>query len=64
MSEVLEGVRVIDLTHGPAGGLATMIMADFGAEVLVIDAPKPHSCLLYTSPSPRDATLSRMPSSA
>ena len=25
----------------------------------------PHlSCLLYTSPSPRDATLSRMPSSA
>ena len=24
----------------------------------------PKSCLLYTSPSPRDATLSRMPSSA
>ena len=24
----------------------------------------PISCLLYTSPSPRDATLSRMPSSA
>ena len=24
----------------------------------------PHICLLYTSPSPRDATLSRMPSSA
>ena len=24
----------------------------------------PFSCLLYTSPSPRDATLSRMPSSA
>ena len=23
-----------------------------------------HNCLLYTSPSPRDATLSRMPSSA
>ena len=23
-----------------------------------------HICLLYTSPSPRDATLSRMPSSA
>ena len=30
--------------------------------VKVIDAGKP--CLLYTSPSPRDATLSRMPSSA
>ena len=25
---------------------------------------RPDSCLLYTSPSPRDATLSRMPSSA
>ena len=26
--------------------------------------PGPNDCLLYTSPSPRDATLSRMPSSA
>ena len=25
---------------------------------------QPYNCLLYTSPSPRDATLSRMPSSA
>ena len=25
---------------------------------------KNYGCLLYTSPSPRDATLSRMPSSA
>ena len=25
---------------------------------------EPYCCLLYTSPSPRDATLSRMPSSA
>ena len=25
---------------------------------------EPDACLLYTSPSPRDATLSRMPSSA
>ena len=28
------------------------------------DAVRRKSCLLYTSPSPRDATLSRMPSSA
>ena len=27
-------------------------------------APAPAPCLLYTSPSPRDATLSRLPSSA
>ena len=31
----------------------------------VLRSPHPHaSCLLYTSPSPRDATLSRMASSA
>ena len=30
----------------------------------VIEAGFPFACLLYTSPSPRDATLSRMPSSA
>ena len=30
---------------------------------LIFDASK-GACLLYTSPSPRDATLSRMPSSA
>ena len=26
--------------------------------------PKSHACLLYTSPSPRDLSTSRMPSSA
>ena len=29
-----------------------------------LGTPDPTNCLLYTSPSPRDATLSRMPSSA
>ena len=29
-----------------------------------LDLDKLDICLLYTSPSPRDATLSRMPSSA
>ena len=29
-----------------------------------VEPEKPRNCLLYTSPSPRDATLSRMPSSA
>ena len=28
------------------------------------ELPCPHGCLLYTSPSPRDGLLSRMPSSA
>ena len=34
-----------------------------GAVGAIIDAP-PQPCLLYTSPSPRDRTRSRMPSSA
>ena len=32
-----------------------------GSQLIVVKA---QPCLLYTSPSPRDATLSRMPSSA
>ena len=43
-----------------------------GADLLIIDDPHseqddpntPNTCLLYTSPSPRDGLLSRMPSSA
>ena len=31
---------------------------------LIDENPQLEDCLLYTSPSPRDATLSRMPSSA
>ena len=35
-----------------------------GANVTAADVEADNGCLLYTSPSPRDATLSRMPSSA
>ena len=40
---------------------------DESTNLIFIDLHLVHevtSCLLYTSPSPRDATLSRMPSSA
>ena len=48
------------------------IIADTGIGVLLVEqhlhfvrqADRYYACLLYTSPSPRDATLSRMPSSA
>ena len=33
MTAPLTGLRVLDLTSGPAGGLATMILSDFGAHV-------------------------------
>ena len=38
-----------------------VVAGEFEGGVKIID---PNTCLLYTSPSPRDATLSRMPSSA
>ena len=37
----------------------------FNFELIVVnDGSKDNTCLLYTSPSPRDCRLSRMPSSA
>ena len=36
----------------------------FSVELIATAEHGKHRCLLYTSPSPRDATLSRMPSSA
>lgn len=35
----LSNLRVIDLSSGPAGGLATMVLGDFGADVLKVEPP-------------------------
>ena len=40
------------------------ILAGKDPQAGLIVTPRACGCLLYTSPSPRDATLSRMPSSA
>ena len=37
---------------------------NFGLDPRTLVISECYACLLYTSPSPRDATLSRMPSSA
>ena len=44
---------------------AAQIVSRGGADVVVrVNRPLRMTCLLYTSPSPRDGLLSRMPSSA
>ena len=59
----------LDADHRPAIQIRQMGTVDayrrqgFAAEILRA-LEEASSCLLYTSPSPRDATLSRMPSSA
>ena len=55
-------IRGGDLLEG-AKVMATDLRASAGL-VLAALVAKGDTCLLYTSPSPRDATLSRMPSSA
>ena len=40
------------------------IVGYFSKVLISLSLSLSHTCLLYTSPSPRDATLSRMPSSA
>ena len=47
-----------------AGQLGVVIAVHFGFGFPLPLGPLLAVCLLYTSPSPRDATLSRMPSSA
>ena len=73
-------VKVLDKTFGIEKGFMTTVHAytgnqptldsvhrkDFnrGRAAAMSMIPTSTGCLLYTSPSPRDATLSRMPSSA
>ena len=43
---------------------AELNRVDRSIEAEISELQQIYDCLLYTSPSPRDATLSRMPSSA
>ena len=48
----------------PPNTSRTVLWLGASMHILEVDDLHRQSCLLYTSPSPRDATLSRMPSSA
>ena len=62
-------IFLCDHTDEGAMGLIVnkpIIETDFAeiCDFLDIDCPQERDCLLYTSPSPRDLSTSRMPSSA
>src|SRR5437879_5813924 len=46
----IDGLRVVDFTHFLAGPIATMILADFGADVIKIEAPDKGEDFRYYPP--------------
>ena len=70
----LKGLKIVEMAGIGPGPFCGMVLADLGAEVIRVDRASAlgggtreepaNSCLLYTSPSPRDVEESRMPSSA
>ena len=63
--DTTDGVIMISLEGGCTGCSATPMTAmQIYYSLMKLDQVQDVVCLLYTSPSPRDATLSRMPSSA
>ena len=67
VKEALQGVGLQGMTVIEAKGFGRQkghTELYRGAEYVVDFLPKLKLCLLYTSPSPRDGLLSRMPSSA
>ena len=79
LNKELDGFMVVSLEQAVAAPYCGTLLADAGARVIKVERPEGDFargydagangqsaifCLLYTSPSPRDGLLSRMPSSA
>ena len=67
------GIFYVDYTGGSGAGYSVIAryqvtanpnVADPNSGQTILTLTQPYTCLLYTSPSPRDRTRSRMPSSA
>ena len=59
-----EIISVITPQHGGTFIDCTFGQGGYSKKILEFENTKVIGCLLYTSPSPRDGLLSRMPSSA
>ena len=66
LSEVLNAIRVVKRYIDIREKINELLvaLASAGIDVSRVNFSNPMSCLLYTSPSPRDRQKSRMPSSA
>ena len=49
MSRILDGVKIIDFTQGHMGSYGTMLLADFGAQVIKIEDHKTGGDVLRSS---------------
>ena len=70
--EILAPISIAQINHDKTGAVLKTEQGEFTSKLLIaadgynsmVRRKSGITCLLYTSPSPRDATLSRMPSSA
>jgi len=49
----LQGIRVIDLSRLAPGPFCTMLLADYGADVIVVEAPPGAARIAEEEPSPQ-----------
>ena len=65
---VIGAVVDVEFAHGELPAIYNALMVDVTleavAKTITLEVAQHLGCLLYTSPSPRDGLLSRMPSSA
>ena len=55
---------LVSLAHKKVYSIPMVLLIGWRGKPGISDEPQHNVCLLYTSPSPRDRSLSRMPSSA